>query len=142
MTTFKNITNEILIKSIQDATYLSQILKSLNIIDNTHNRNKLKNFIKENNIDISHIKSPTTKSKYNTNPKKCKFCGKIIPYEKRANDFCNHSCSASYNNIGIIRNGEALPEHSYCLNCGKEINRGNKYCNNTCRSEYKRKKIY
>jgi uncharacterized protein YutD len=41
---------------------------------------------------------------YNDNPKKCKKCKKVIPYEKRMNDYCNSSCFASMNNIGICRN--------------------------------------
>jgi hypothetical protein len=40
------------------------------------------------------------KKKYENNPKCCKKCDKKIPYEKRNNDFCNSSCSASFNNIG------------------------------------------
>jgi predicted nucleic acid-binding Zn ribbon protein len=34
-------------------------------------------------------------SKYNSNPKKCLKCNSVIPYEKRINKFCSHSCSAS-----------------------------------------------
>ena len=139
MKSFKELTKDELIEAIQEVEYLGQVLKVLDMYDNSSNRKKLKEFIEENNIDTSHIKSRVTKSKYEENPKKCKFCGKIIPYEKRVNDFCSHSCAASFNNVGIVRNGEALPEHSYCLNCGKEITRGNKYCNNTCRAEYERK---
>jgi len=41
---------------------------------------------------------------YNTNPKLCRYCGKVIPYEKRMNDYCNSSCFASLNNKGICRN--------------------------------------
>lgn len=63
----------------------------------------------------------------------------MIPYEKRENDFCDHSCAASYNNHGICRNGSPLPEHSYCLNCGREITRGNKFCDNTCAAKYREK---
>ena len=32
---------------------------------------------------------------YNKNPTKCKFCGAVLPYEKRSNKFCNTSCAAS-----------------------------------------------
>jgi len=38
-------------------------------------------------------------SKYNKNPKKCKLCDSILPFDKRENDFCNSSCSAKYNNL-------------------------------------------
>ena len=136
---FKELTKEELIQAIEEAEYLAQILTSLGCIDNTYNRNKLKEFIELNDINTSHIKTKLTKEKYEKNPKHCKYCGKIIPYEKRENDFCNHSCSASYNNQGVCRNGNPLPEHSYCLNCGKEITRSNKFCDNTCAAEYREK---
>lgn len=139
MKKFKELTKQKIIEAIEEQETLSLILNSLECHDNSSNRNKLKQFIIDNNINISHIKTSITKSKYDENPKRCKYCGEIIPYENRRNDFCNHSCSASFNNQGICRNGEAYPEHSYCLNCGKEITRGNKYCNNTCMAEYKRK---
>lgn len=35
---------------------------------------------------------------YLTNPKKCLKCSSIIPYDKRENKFCSHSCSASITN--------------------------------------------
>lgn len=36
--------------------------------------------------------------KYNENPKKCKNCNEILDYDNKNNEFCNHSCSASFNN--------------------------------------------
>lgn len=54
---------------------------------------------------LSNIKKRQLRIKlYNDSPKKCKKCKKIIPYEKRMNDYCNSSCFASMNNIGICRN--------------------------------------
>lgn len=45
------------------------------------------------------LRYKTEKEKYLENPKKCKNCEKIIPYEKRENDiFCSRSCACSYNN--------------------------------------------
>jgi len=35
---------------------------------------------------------------YNLNPKLCLNCNAEIIFEKKTNNFCNHSCSASYNN--------------------------------------------
>ena len=35
---------------------------------------------------------------YNLNPKICCFCFKNIIYDKKNSKFCNHSCSASFNN--------------------------------------------
>lgn len=136
MKKFKELTKQEIIKAIEEQETLASILNSLECHDNSSNRNKLKQFITDNGIDVSHIKTSVTRTKYEENPKKCKYCGEIIPYENRRNDFCNHSCSASFNNQGVCRNGKAHPEHSYCLNCGKEITRRNKYCNNKCQQEY------
>lgn len=37
---------------------------------------------------------------YAERPKRCKYCGTPISYEKRhENDFCNHSCAASFSNM-------------------------------------------
>ena len=35
---------------------------------------------------------------YENNPKVCKLCGEIIPYERRENEFCSKSCAATFNN--------------------------------------------
>ena len=35
---------------------------------------------------------------YNQNPKLCKQCSNILPYDKRYNTFCNKSCATIYNN--------------------------------------------
>ena len=35
---------------------------------------------------------------YKNNPKTCKNCGKIIPYERKDNNFCSQSCATKYNN--------------------------------------------
>lgn len=35
---------------------------------------------------------------YFKNPKICKNCGELLPYNKRYNIFCNSSCAAKYNN--------------------------------------------
>ena len=47
----------------------------------------------------NNIKKRNKKIKeYYKNPKKCKECGKVIPYNKKENMFCERSCSASYTN--------------------------------------------
>lgn len=71
---------------------------------------------------------------YFNNPTKCKNCGKVLPYEKRHNTFCDKSCAACYNNKGIARNGK--PHRTVkCLNCGKEI-KSRKYCSTKCQQTY------
>ena len=122
------------IQAIKESKTLSDVFKCLNISDNGGNRRSLKRFISINNIDISHFKRKLTKDIYEQNPKLCKYCGNIIPWEKRENEFCNQSCSASYNNQNNCKT-----EKFYCLNCGKEITKGKKYCNNKCESDYEHK---
>ena len=139
MKKFKELNLEEIKEAINQSETLAGVLQLLECHDNTSNRNNLKKVILDNNINVTHLKTKTSKKLYLENPKYCKHCGKEIPYEKRENDFCDHSCAASYNNKGVVRNGEKLPEYSYCLNCGKEINPRNKYCNNACHAEYERK---
>jgi hypothetical protein len=75
--------------------------------------------------------------KYNQNPTLCKRCKKPIPYNKRNNKFCNHSCAASYGNLGINRhnNGSGKYKKKKCLNCGKETTNP-KYCCFDCFIEH------
>lgn len=69
--------------------------------------------------------------RYAQNPKFCKHCDGQLPYEKRHNKFCNHSCAASHNNSGVSRNSVAKKE---CGFCGKETH-NNKFCSNICFQE-------
>lgn len=65
---------------------------------------------------------------YAKNPKHCKMCGKALPWEKKHNNFCNSSCSCSYNNkhrslIEIV-----------CKKCGKtfQAHSGNRQTCDDC----------
>lgn len=139
MKKFKELNLEEIKQAISQSETLAGVLHLLECHDNTFNRNSLKKIILDNDIDISHLKTKTSKKLYLENPKHCKYCGKEIPYEKRENDFCNSSCAASFNNKGVCKHGQKKPDHSYCLNCGKEITRGRHFCDNTCYAEYERK---
>lgn len=160
MRKFKELTKQEILEAIEEQETLASILSSLECHDNTSNRNKLKQFIIDNNINTSHIKIPLTRAKYEENSKRCKYCGKIIPFEKRENDFCDRSCSASYNNplkedrsiesrqktsdticdkLGIEKRPVKDLTEGVCLNCGKPISNRNKFCNNTCYAEYQRR---
>ncbi len=77
--------------------------------------------------------------KYNLNPSKCKYCQNYIPYNKRKNKFCSHSCAASFNNQGVERNKtHGLFKKKKCINCGL-ITDNKKYCNIRCNSEHLKK---
>lgn len=101
--------------------------------------------------------------KYLTSPALCKFCGNKMPYEKRHNKFCNHSCAASNNNLGIKRNSSSkrfersanLNDKDFeelkkqlknkkkpnCLNCTQPLPAYHrKYCSNKCQSIFDMKK--
>ena len=137
MKKIKEIDLEEIKQVINNSKTLAEILRKLEWHDNTSNRNFIKKIICENNINISHLKEQMTKDKYLKNIKYCKYCGKELPYEKRENKFCNSSCAASYNNKQLSEQKDL--NHSYCLNCNKEITKGTRFCNTTCSSEYKRK---
>lgn len=72
----------------------------------------------------------------------CLNCGKeITGKERNKKKFCSHSCAASYNNLGVVRNykgGKRKDEKRYCLYCGKEVKKGN-YCSSTCYAKHQEK---
>lgn len=100
------------------------------------------------------------RNEYNKNPKKCKFCGKDIPYERRSNCFCSKSHAASFNNKGKIRNLHGRSqnfEHNIsrqyvekrsavaCQACGKifkEKIHGQKFCSVECSALYRKQKHF
>lgn len=69
----------------------------------------------------------------------CKFCEIEIPDEKKNNKFCNSSCAASFNNIGIRRNYSlGTRPIKKCLFCQKETPNP-KFCSTSCCTNYKYK---
>ncbi len=66
----------------------------------------------------------------------CKNCGKQLSHEKCKNKFCSHSCSASYNNLGVRRNfknGKWAKKR--CL-CCDQVTTNPKYCSSQCQQNY------
>lgn len=124
--------NEI-ITTIKENKSICSVLKKLNVWENTANSNKLKKIISDNNIDISHFKIKSKHSLYI--PKFCKKCGKIIPYEKRLNNFCSHSCANSFNNMGVAKNIKIENIH-YCLKCNKKITKNKYFCSQKCKNDF------
>lgn len=72
---------------------------------------------------------------YAKTPKLCEQCGIALPYTKRRNRFCGHSCAATnLNPRGIGSRGRARQ----CINCNDStINR--LFCSNACKSIYQRR---
>jgi len=87
---------------------------------------------------------------YNSNPKKCKCCDAVLPYEKKYNDFCDQSCAAKFNNpfrkVIEIRKNAAKPKVSrdcdYCGNGMVNVRSEQKYCCQECSANHKRKIIF
>jgi hypothetical protein len=78
---------------------------------------------------------------YQANPKRCKNCSIPLLYESKRNTFCSHSCSASFNNFGIIRNKRGV--RGNCKYCSKELPTKNhvSYCTYECQWQDKIREI-
>jgi len=94
----------------------------------------------EKSKPITAKKKEERVKKYNKNPNKCKLCKSILPYDKRNNKFCGHSCAAAFNNKGVRRHGKSNKRLDNCLNCTKKLS-GNqkKFCSKTCDAIYRNK---
>lgn len=109
-------------------------------------------------------KKKEKEKKYLENPKYCKECSKVIPYNKSDNDFCNRSCSTSFINKNreitwnnktsesiksyISSNGlfgcltKSKNIDKVCINCNQIFNSKNKkFCKKSCRVEYNRRNM-
>lgn len=75
--------------------------------------------------------------RYSKNKSFCACCNLELPYDKRHNKFCNHSCSASFNNK---LKGENKKDQ-ICEWCETTIENGKnlqKFCSKKCWGEHKR----
>lgn len=69
-------------------------------------------------------KSKILREKYSMNPKFCKNCSKAIDFNLKKNNFCNHSCSASFNNKKRIERGFTIKgklKKKTCIKCNIEF---------------------
>ncbi len=71
----------------------------------------------------------------------CKTCGKRFhkaqnQINKTKNHFCSRSCSITFNNKGVVRNGKS-PIIVNCKNCNTEIKYPKEYCSIKCKGEKK-----
>jgi hypothetical protein len=69
-------------------------------------------------IETSREKSKENKENYIKNPNKCRYCLKILDYEKRKNSFCNKICAAKFNNA--LRTKE---QHELRIQKIREVNK-------------------
>ena len=56
------------------------------------------------------LRRTKTISKYESNPKHCNTCNNVLPYSKRKNKFCSHSCSAKTTNLVERKRGPTAKE--------------------------------
>ena len=116
---------------LEKSKTISDIARYLFGNPNYTNREKCKKILLENDIDWQmwlNTKKNEKEKRY------CLYCGKELNGDYRKK-FCNHSCSASYNNKINNTNNK-----NYCLYCGKELNsRQNKYCSQSCKKENEHK---
>lgn len=89
-------------------------------------------------------------NKYLLNPKICKNCGKIIPYQYRKNTFCSKNCAASYNNRLRIRTGWTDEQKNkirkdkpicFCKYCGTLLSKRSSICSE-CKPYIRRIKTF
>jgi hypothetical protein len=78
--------------------------------------------------------SQKVRAAYDAKPNHCLYCDAPILSvptkrlaETRAKKFCNHSCAASYNNLGVTRNARVA---HICSDCGARVSRTNVRCRN------------
>lgn len=112
---------------------LSDLSRSIFGKENYTNREKCKKLLEENGIDWQKW----LEEKKNKPKRYCLFCGKEITDGDYRKKFCNHSCAASHNNKGTVRNGTER-KNKFCLCCGKPLT-GNqtKFCSHECELKYK-----
>ena len=112
---------------------MSDIARCIFGKENYTNREKSKKILEENGINWKEWLA-SKKSE----PKRCLHCGKVLTGKnKNSKVFCNHSCSASYNNK---LKGFKKKINNKCLYCGNII-KSNKFCNRECQTKYNEKQF-
>jgi len=108
-----NITTEEILKAFNECSSDIQVLKYFGRKKNGAGDRFLKKLKEKANI-INH-KYRLTVNDYEISPKYCKNCKKVLSFDKRYNDFCNHSCAAAFNNKIRIRKNVKQKVKPYTL---------------------------
>lgn len=118
-------------EDISNCKSLSDIARILFGKENYTNREKVKKYLSDNGIDWKEwLKEQNEKPK-----RYCKNCGKELIEGDYRKVFCSHSCAASFNNKGVVRNG--VEKNKYCICCGKELKPSQrKYCSYKCQRNF------
>jgi hypothetical protein len=92
--------------------------------------------IKQGRKNSNISRSINVRNRYDIAPKYCSFCNKILPFEKRDNKYCNHSCAAKVH----FGSGAAkvIKKKYFCIVCGNPCkNEAKKYCSSRCMGNQK-----
>lgn len=76
-------------------------------------------------LAYAQSKADTAITRYNLEPKFCKGCKSPIPYSKRDNVFCGHSCSASWTNRSRPTREKKTRS---CKRCSSPCSRRSSHC--------------
>lgn len=89
-------------------------------------------YLKTREALVRHQECQQREAKLKWIGKKCKFCGRAIPYDKRENGFCNHSCARRFYWGGRDRTGRK------CLDCGVSLKHWQElYCSHKCEKTHR-----
>ena len=69
------------------------------------------------------------RDRYAADPKFCAHCNQQLDYINRKNRFCDHSCAASANNLGVTRHSKYVKKP--CAMC-ETITKNPKFCSSIC----------
>ena len=129
-----NFTNEEIIDILESSNTQREAILNLKYKINGSGFRYLNKICLSLDFDIKKITFGESKDEYNKNPKLCKNCDCIIEWKNKRNDFCSHSCAASYNNLGNNRNKRKFIYYSECQNCGEkfENEKLSKFCDVSC----------
>lgn len=77
---------------------------------------------------------------YNAHPRMCATCSEVIPFQKRRNRFCSHSCRAK--TINRERGSRSSSMSRSCAGCGGALSAKQKaYCSLKCHASLRRNMI-
>jgi len=85
-----------IIEILEKYDSIGEVAKKIKGYSNGKVNKEVKKYIIKYGYEYKFLYS--SKEKYNMNPKKCKNCYNIIPFDKKYNNFCSISCSSTYNN--------------------------------------------
>lgn len=130
---FLALTRYLLVKidvmvELNDCFSLNDIARKIYGKANYTNREKVKKYLAENNIEWQEWLADKKRGV----ERYCLVCGKVLVNEQKK--FCSYSCSAKYNNCRRKKK-----ETKHCIYCGKEINNSRKktlFCSNNCQKNF------